>query len=80
LLAGAVSAGDADPQHGALLEDRVRIAQGEEQIFRTQLTQGPDGTLVRYPHRNPDEFEALRAAWGFQPLERYIEQVAAGVG
>ncbi|MFF6772728.1 DUF6624 domain-containing protein [Streptomyces sp. NPDC012637] len=80
LLSAAVTAGDADPQHGALLEDRVRIARGQQQIFGTQLTEGPDGTLVPYPVANPDEVEALRAAWGFQPLERYIEQVAASVG
>ncbi|PWI05896.1 hypothetical protein DIZ27_36730 [Streptomyces sp. NWU339] len=80
LLSAAVTAGDADPQHGALLEDRVRIAQGQQQIFGTQLTQGPDGALVPYPIRDLDGVEALRAAWGFQPLETYIEQVAAGVG
>ncbi|MEU9700266.1 DUF6624 domain-containing protein [Streptomyces sp. NPDC047981] len=80
LLSAAVTAGDADPQHGALLEDRVRIAQGQEQVFGTQLTQGADGTLVPYPVANPDEVEALRAAWGFEPLESYIEQVAASVG
>ncbi|MEU8586676.1 DUF6624 domain-containing protein [Streptomyces sp. NPDC048664] len=79
LLSAAVTVGDADPQHGALLEDRVRIARGEQQIFGTQLTQGADGTLIPYPVANPDEVEALRAAWGFQPLETYIKQVAAGV-
>ncbi|GLX22474.1 hypothetical protein Slala02_57770 [Streptomyces lavendulae subsp. lavendulae] len=77
LLSAAVTAGDADPQPGALLEDRVRIAQGQAQIFGTQLAQSPDGTLVPYPLANPDEVEALRAAWGFPPLETYIEQVTA---
>lgn len=77
LLSAAVTAGDADPQHGTLLEDRVRVTQGQQQILGTQLTQNPDGTLAPYPVANPDEVEALRAAWGFKPLERYIEQVAA---
>ncbi|MEU8435218.1 hypothetical protein AB0F18_20290 [Streptomyces sp. NPDC029216] len=36
--------------------------------------------LVPYPVANPDEVEVLRAAWGFQPLETYIEHVAAGAG
>ncbi|MFD9285232.1 DUF6624 domain-containing protein [Streptomyces mirabilis] len=36
LLAAAVTAGDADPQHGALLEDRVLVAQGQRQVFGTQ--------------------------------------------
>ncbi|MBB0243646.1 hypothetical protein FNQ90_05860 [Streptomyces alkaliphilus] len=64
LLAVAVTAGDADPRHGALLEDRVRIARGQRQIFGSQLTQGPDGTLAPYPVRCPEEVEELRAAWG----------------
>ncbi|MFF9819003.1 DUF6624 domain-containing protein [Streptomyces sp. NPDC014006] len=79
LLSAAVTAGDADPQHAALLEDRVRIARGEQQFLGTQLTHGPGGTLVPYPVRNPDEVEALRAAWGCEPLETCIEQVAAGI-
>ncbi|MFE5592915.1 DUF6624 domain-containing protein [Streptomyces sp. NPDC056549] len=79
LLAVAVTAGDADPQHGALLEDRVLIAQGQRQVFGTQLMQGPDGTLVPYPVRNPDDVEALRAAWGFEPLEAYIGKVSASI-
>lgn len=79
LLAAAVTAGDADPQHGALLEDRVLLAQGQRQVFGTQLTQGPDGTLVPHPVRSPDEVEALRAVWGFEPLEAYIGQVSAGI-
>ncbi|MFD8079205.1 DUF6624 domain-containing protein [Streptomyces sp. NPDC059718] len=76
LLSASVTAGDADARHGALLEDRVLIAQGQPQIFGTQLTRGPSGTLTPYPLRNPAEVEALRAAWGFEPLETYIAQVA----
>ncbi|MDR3081176.1 MAG: hypothetical protein LBV60_09660 [Streptomyces sp.] len=79
MLAAAVTAGDADPQHGALLEDRVLLAQGQRQVFGTQLTHGPDGTLVPHPVRNPDEVEALRALWGFEPLEAYIGQVSASI-
>jgi hypothetical protein len=79
LLAAAVTAGEADPRHGALLEDRVLVAQGLPQIFGTQLKRGPDGKLTPFPIRNPAEVEALRAAWGFEPLETYIEQVAAGM-
>ncbi|MFE2639445.1 DUF6624 domain-containing protein [Streptomyces scopuliridis] len=40
LLAAAVTSGDADPRHGALLEDRVLVAQGRSQIFGTH-TAGP---------------------------------------
>ncbi|MFF2132191.1 hypothetical protein ACFVW1_43975 [Streptomyces olivochromogenes] len=33
--------------------------------------------LVPRSVRDPDSVEALCAAWGFEPLETYIEQVAA---
>ncbi|WP_327258169.1 DUF6624 domain-containing protein [Streptomyces sp. NBC_01244] len=79
LLAAAVTAGDAEPQHSALLEDRVLVAQGKRQVFGTQLVQGPDGTLAPHPVRHPDDVEALRAAWGFDPLETYIGQVSSSI-
>ncbi|MFJ5635163.1 DUF6624 domain-containing protein [Streptomyces goshikiensis] len=79
LLAAAVTAGGASPQRGALLEDRVLVAQGQPQVFGTQLTQAPDRSLVPHPLRSPDDVEALRASWGFEPLETYVRQVAAGI-
>lgn len=52
-------------------------AQGLPQIFGTQLQGSPDGKLTPFSLRNPAEVERLRAAWGFEPLEMYIERVAA---
>ncbi|MGC5363389.1 DUF6624 domain-containing protein [Streptomyces sp. DT24] len=72
-----MTAGDAAPRHGALLEDRVLVAQGLPQIFGTQLIPGPDGALVPHPVQEPDAVDELRAAWGFDPLEEYIERVTA---
>ncbi|MER6516698.1 NUDIX hydrolase [Streptomyces sp. NPDC001553] len=80
LLAGAVTAGDADPRHGALLEDRVLLAQGLPQVFGTQLIQGPDGTLTPHPLRDPANVESRRAAWGLDPLETYVHQVRENIG
>ncbi|MFD6465216.1 hypothetical protein [Streptomyces goshikiensis] len=48
-----MTAGDANPQHGALLEDRVLVAQGQPQVFGTQLTQAPDRSLVPHPPSQP---------------------------
>lgn len=50
---------------------------GQQQIFGTQLQQSRDGTPVPYPIQNPQEVEALRSVWGFEPLTKDIEQVAA---
>ncbi|MCX4784095.1 DUF6624 domain-containing protein [Streptomyces sp. NBC_01264] len=75
LLAAAVTAGDADPRHGALLEDRVLVAAGLPQLFGTQLTQGPGGRLVPLPLRDAAEVDNLRAAWHFDPLDQYVRQL-----
>lgn len=54
LLAASVAADDADAWHsGALLEDRVLIAQEQPHIFGTQLKHGPDGVLARQPLCDP---------------------------
>ncbi len=77
LLATAVTAGDAEPQHGALLEDRVRVAHGQPQVFGTQLTQAAGGQgLAPFPLLDPERVAEWRAAWGFEPLEDYISSLA----
>ncbi|MDW6057913.1 hypothetical protein SAZ11_07395 [Streptomyces sp. FXJ1.4098] len=49
-----MAADDADAWHsGALLEDRVLIAQEQPHIFGTQLKHGPDGVLARQPLCDP---------------------------
>ncbi|MER6912638.1 DUF6624 domain-containing protein [Streptomyces sp. NPDC000594] len=68
LLARAVTDGDADVRHGALLEDRVRVHRGEPQVFGTQLAQQEDGTLLPFPMIDPPGADARRAVWGFEPL------------
>ncbi|MFE7135816.1 DUF6624 domain-containing protein [Streptomyces sp. NPDC057638] len=77
LLARAVTAGDADARHGALLEDRVRVNLGQPQVFGTQLAQQDDGTLKPFPMIDPPGVEERRIAWGFEPLADYIRSVAA---
>ncbi|MGW1976631.1 DUF6624 domain-containing protein [Streptomyces sp. NPDC001889] len=77
LLARAVTAGDADVRHAALLEDRVRIHQGLPQVFGTQLAGQDDGKLKPFPMIDPPGVGERRAAWGFEPLDDYIRSVSA---
>ncbi|MCM2386742.1 hypothetical protein NBG84_00180 [Streptomyces sp. CWNU-1] len=76
LLARAVTAGDADVRHGALLEDRVRVHRGEPQVFGTQLFGQDDGSLAPFPMIDPAGVGARRDAWGFEPLDDYIRSVS----
>ncbi|WDN55938.1 hypothetical protein LL058_29005 (plasmid) [Streptomyces clavuligerus] len=77
LLARAVTAGDAEPRHGALLEDRTRVHRCEPQVFGTQLAGQDDGSLIPFPMIDPANVDGLRAAWGFEPLEDYIRSLSA---
>ncbi|MFI5864677.1 DUF6624 domain-containing protein [Streptomyces sp. NPDC051546] len=81
LLAEAVLADDADPQHSALLQDRVRVAQGQPQIFGTQLHADGTGELTSAPIWDAEQVARRRLEVGLEPLEDYLRacrQTAAG--
>jgi 8-oxo-dGTP pyrophosphatase MutT (NUDIX family) len=81
LLADAVLAGEADPQHGALLEDRVRVAQGRPQVFGTQLLADEAGELSPAPIWDAERVEQRRLEIGLEPMQDYLRacrKTAAG--
>ncbi|WP_329020849.1 hypothetical protein [Streptomyces sp. NBC_01601] len=51
LLSDAVTSGDADPQHGALLEDRVRVAQGSSRSSARNCSRAGTGRPSHTPSR-----------------------------
>lgn len=81
LMGAAVDAGDADPSDHAYLVDRVRVANGEPQVYGTQW--GSDAAGNPQP-RTPIEDEALvdirRAEVGLGTIEEYLEELASYVG
>lgn len=66
--------GDASKQEVALLTDRVRVHDGEPQLYGTQLTMEA-GKFVPFPIENPDSVDVRRAGMGLPPLQWYIEMV-----
>jgi len=70
LLRDAVKRNDALGAHLAMLEDRVRLADGKKQLYGTQLSGNP-------PRFDPIEDEARvdarRAAIGLPPLAEYAK-------
>ncbi|MFD7615599.1 DUF6624 domain-containing protein, partial [Streptomyces sp. NPDC059802] len=81
LLAEAVLAGEADPRHSALLQDRVRIAQGRPQVFGTQLYADEAGELAPAPLWEAEQVDLRRLEVGLEPLEDYLHacrQTAVG--
>jgi len=67
-----VADGEADPRHEAYLIDRVRMNEGREQVYGTQLADFRDGALVPWPIEDPHAGDRRRASVGLEPLREYI--------
>ncbi|TMK66460.1 MAG: hypothetical protein E6G60_03040 [Actinobacteria bacterium] len=68
LLEIAVEGGDAPPAHLAALLDRVRMAEGREQVYGTQFVASSVDTLEPWPIAAPETVEARRHRVGLPPL------------
>ncbi|MFI1189375.1 DUF6624 domain-containing protein [Streptomyces californicus] len=78
LLADAVlAAGEADPRHGALLEDRLCVAEGRPQIFGTQLVTDEAGGLSPAPVLDGERLEQRRSEVGLEPMRDYLRSCRA---
>jgi hypothetical protein len=64
----AVDSGDADPQHYALLLDRVRMADGLPQYYGSQFVVGPSGDLEPWPIDDLAAVEERRRRVGLSPF------------
>ncbi len=75
MLQAAVGADDASAGDLAYLIDRVRVADGEPQVYGTQVEIGADGELKpRTPIEDEANIDARRAAAGLGTLEEYYEE------
>ena len=71
LMQKASEAGDADPADMALLTDRVLLAQGKPQRYRTQFADAGHGVMELRPTEDLTTLDARRRAVGLQPLDAY---------
>ncbi|NGO71701.1 DUF6624 domain-containing protein [Streptomyces boncukensis] len=79
LLTAAVAAGEALPEHQALLTDRVRVNAGQPQLYGTQYAGDPDSTRVRpHPIEDPERLDERRAAVGLEPHAVYDRRMRGG--
>ena len=74
LLADAVDRGEATQRQLAYLTDRVRMNEGKEQVYGTQLAGVGNGAVVAWPVEDPDELDGRRAAVGLEPFSEYAAQ------
>lgn len=79
-LREAAAAGQADSGQLAMAEDQIRVEEGRDQIYGTEIVNGPDGTLVLYPIEDPESVDERRASVGLPPLEVYLSQFEEAFG
>lgn len=69
-----MAAGEADPAHVALLEDRVAVSEGRPRTYGTQFRR-QDGDFVPLPIADPDRVDELRCSVGLDSLAEEREQM-----
>lgn len=72
LLKQAVAANEAKPTDLALLQDRVLMREGKNQIYGSQLRSEGDGPLKLWPIEDEANVDERRASVGLEPLADYI--------
>ncbi len=73
MMRTAFEKGEALGSQLALLEDRVRMRNGEKQIYGSQiLTDDESGELYVYPLIDPEKVNERRASAGMESIEQYL--------
>ena len=80
ILRQAVNEGQARAADLALLEDRILVGEGKNQVYGSQITAGPDGVPRLHPIEDPDNVNVRRKAVGLPPLEDYLEFMEQKIG
>jgi hypothetical protein len=78
MLEIAVDCGDADPVHYAYLLDRVRMADGKDQLYGSQFVLAGDGDdLEPWPIDDPEAVDQRRRRLGLPPLTEHASTMRA---
>lgn len=74
LLREATKAGAIQSRALPLLEDRVCMRQGHDQIYGSQLTRDADGEARLWPIEDVARVDERRARMGMEPLAEYLRR------
>lgn len=72
LVTQAVEAGEANPQHLAMLRDRVLVNEGRRQIYGTQIAGVVDDAPVPWPCEDPERMDERRTGVGLDPFHVHV--------
>ena len=74
LVRAAADANELPPSWLPLLEDRVLLYDGKNQIYGTQITQTKDGKPTLWPIDDEAHVDERRARVGLEPLATYLKR------
>ena len=74
LVRDAVARGELRPSFLPLIEDRVRMRDGEDQLYGTQIARGEDGKPRLWPIEDAENVDARRAEMELEPLAEYLKR------
>jgi hypothetical protein len=63
------------PKQAAMLEDRILVLSGKNQLYGTQMDWDEDGILNPYPVEDPDDVDERRHKAGLDKLQDAINQL-----
>ncbi len=64
-----------DPSWVAMLEDRIKVFEGNPQTYGTQFDWDEDGQLSPLPIAEPQKVDSLRRSVGLSPMSEKIEKI-----
>lgn len=73
LVRAAAAAKELDGSSLALLEDRILMREGKNQIYGSQLQRKADGQYAPFPIEDEANVDRRRAEVGLQPLADYVK-------
>ncbi len=76
-MKAAANRGEIPARHPAMLEDRIRVLEGRQQIYGTQLDWDDEGQLAPLPIADEDGLDARRAKAGLPPLAQSLAEAEA---
>jgi hypothetical protein len=74
-LMQAQSASEVKPSHIAYLEDRVRMGEGQPQLYGTQFYTDEHGRFGPWPIEDVDNVDLRRASVGLSTLAEYTQEI-----
>ncbi len=71
-LLEAAKKGDLERQDIALMQDRMLMDAGKQQLYGSQITMNEDGNYELYDLKEPSKVDSRRAIMGLGPLSEYV--------